>query len=178
MYREILSKLACGAVERVSSTCGRFLKAYGDRTRLVWVADSFKGLPKPDKRYPQDADDPHWKLSHTLGITLEQVKTNFSRYGLLDEQVRFLVGWFEDTLPAAPINQLAVLRMDGDMYSSTIQSLRSLYHKLSTGGYAIVDDYGNLAPCRQAVDDFRVEQKITEPLRQIDWTGVFWEKLR
>src|ERR1700722_16014528 len=95
-----------------------FLRVYGDRSRVVWLADSFQGLPKPDERYPQDAGDRLWEFGHTLGISLEQVKANFTRYGLLDEQVRFLVGWFRDTLPTAPINQLAVLRLDGDMYSS------------------------------------------------------------
>jgi O-methyltransferase len=154
------------------------LKAYGDRTRLVWVADSFKGLPQPDGRYRQDAGDRHWTFSHTLGVSLEQVKENFTRYGLLDEQVRFLVGWFKDTLPTSPINQLAVLRLDGDMYSSTMDALQSLYNKLSLGGYAIVDDYGGIPNCRQAVDDFRAEHKITEQLEQIDWNGVFWRKLR
>ena len=154
------------------------LKVYGDQTRLVWVADSFEGLPKPDGRYQQDEGDRHWKLSHTLAVSVEQVQANFARYGLLDNQVRFLVGWFKDTLPTAPINQLAVLRLDGDMYSSTMDALQSLYHRLSLGGYVIIDDYGAVPNCKQAVDDFRADHKITEPLKEIDWTGVFWEKLR
>ncbi|MGI8853633.1 MAG: TylF/MycF family methyltransferase [Methyloceanibacter sp.] len=154
------------------------LKVYGDQSRVVWVADSFEGLPKPDGRYQQDAGDRHWDKSHTLGISLEQVKANFSRYGLLDEQVRFLVGWFKDTLPTAPINQLAVLRLDGDMYSSTMDALQNLYHRLSLGGYTIIDDYGAIPACKQAVDDFRAEHGITEELQQIDWTAIFWEKLR
>jgi O-methyltransferase len=153
------------------------LKVYGDQTRLVWVADSFEGLPKPDGRYQQDEGDRHWKLSHTLAVSVEQVQANFARYGLLDNQVRFLVGWFKDTLPTAPINQLAVLRLDGDMYSSTMDALQSLYHRLSLGGYVIIDDYGAVPNCKQAVDDFRADHKITEQLHQIDWTGVFWEKL-
>jgi O-methyltransferase len=154
------------------------LKVYGDQTRLVWVADSFEGLPKPDGRYQQDEGDRHWKLSHTLAVSVEQVQANFARYGLLDNQVRFLVGWFKDTLPTAPINQLAVLRLDGDMYSSTMDALQSLYHRLSLGGYVIIDDYGAVPNCKQAVDDFRADHKITEQLHQIDWTGVFWEKRR
>jgi O-methyltransferase len=154
------------------------LKMYGDQTRLVWVADSFQGLPKPDGRYQQDAGDRHWESSHTLGVSLEQVQANFTRYGLLDEQVRFLIGWFKDTLPTAPIQQLAVLRLDGDMYSTTMDALRSLYRRLSFGGYVIIDDYGAIPNCKQAVDDFRAEYKITEHLLQIDWSGVFWEKLR
>jgi len=154
------------------------LKVYGDKSRLVWVADSFQGLPKPDGRYRQDAGDRHWEKSHILGVSLEQVRANFARYGLLDEQVRFLAGWFKDTLPAAPIDRLAVLRLDGDMYSSTMDALQSLYHRLSPGGYLIIDDYGAISSCKQAVDDFRAEHKITEQVHPIDWTGVFWQKLR
>jgi O-methyltransferase len=108
---------------------------------------------------------------------VEQVQANLARYDLLDTQVRFLVGWFKDTLPTAPIDQLAVLRLDGDMYSSTMDALQSLYHRLSLGGYVIIDDYGAVPNCKQAVDDFRADHKITEQLQQIDWTGVFWEKL-
>jgi O-methyltransferase len=152
------------------------LKAYGDRTRSVWVADSFAGLPRPDGRYQQDAGDPHWTFQNVLGVPLEEVKANFARYGLLDEQVHFLAGWFKDTLPTAAISQLAVLRCDGDMYSSTMDALQNLYPRLSPGGYAIVDDYGAVPACKQAVDDFRAHGKITERLERIDWTGVFWEK--
>ena len=80
-----------------------------------------------------------------LAVPLERVQDNFRRYGLLDEQVRFLKGWFRDTLPTAPIERLAVLRLDGDLYESTIQALDGLYDKLSAGGFVIVDDYGNVA---------------------------------
>ena len=151
------------------------LKAYGDRTRVVWVADSFQGLPQPDaEEYPADAGDPHWQYPQ-LAVSLDEVKANFARYGLLDEQVRFLPGWFRDTLPAAPIERLAVLRLDGDLYESTIVALQSLYPKLSPGGYAVVDDY-SLPACRAAVDDYRAEHGISEPIERIDWTGVFWRR--
>jgi len=152
------------------------LKAYGDHSRIVWVADSFQGLPKPDGRFQQDVGDKHWKSNAVLGISLEQVQANFARYGLLDEQVRFLPGWFKDTLPTAPIRQLAVARLDGDMYSSTMDALQSLYAKLSPGGFLIVDDYSSTPVCRQAVDDFRAQHQISEPIQKIDWAGVFWQK--
>jgi O-methyltransferase len=152
------------------------LKTHNVRDRIIWVADSFEGLPRPDGRYRQDEGDKHWKWNAVLGISLEQVKANFARYGLLDEQVRFLAGWFKDTLPSAPIQQLAILRLDGDMYSSTMDALENLYAKLSPGGYLIVDDYGSTPVCRQAVDDFRARRNINEPMRTIDWTGIFWQK--
>lgn len=153
------------------------LKAYGDAQRRVWVADSFKGVPHVDPRYPADRDD---TLGGQLAVSLEDVKENFRRYGLLDEQVEFLPGWFRETLPDAPVKRLAVLRLDGDMYESTIVTLRSLYPKLSRGGYVIVDDYywegvGETG-VKVATDDFRSEQGITEELQRVDWNCVFWQR--
>lgn len=152
------------------------LNVYGDQTRRIWVADSFEGLPKPDGRYQQDKGDIFWIFNHALAVPLAQVKANFSRYGLLDERVRFLKGWFKDTLPTAPIERLAILRLDGDMYSSTMDALTNLYPKLSSGGFAIVDDYGAVAACRKAVTDFRESNQISDPILPIDWTGVYWRK--
>jgi len=152
------------------------LKAYGDTERRVWAADSFEGLPPPDaERYPADRGDVHWSYGQ-LVVSLEEVRENFARYGLLDDQVRFLKGWFKDTLPGAPIGRLAVMRLDGDMYESTMDALDALYPKLSPGGFAIIDDYGAVAGCRQAVDDYRRRHGITEPLQAIDWSGVFWQR--
>jgi O-methyltransferase len=153
------------------------LKAYGDTRRRVFVADSFQGLPLPDvERYPQDSGDTHYALAPFLGVSLEDVQSNFARYGLLDEQVHFLPGWFKDTLPAAPLEKIAVLRLDGDMYESTMEALVHLYDKVSERGFVIVDDYGALPNCRAAVEDFRRERSITEPIERIDWTGAFWQK--
>jgi O-methyltransferase len=116
-------------------------------------------------------------MNHLLAASLDEVKSNFSRYGLLDERVHFLKGWFKDALPNAPIERLALLRLDGDMYSSTMDSLQSLYPRLSTGGYVIIDDYDGIDACRKAVDDFRAEKRIETPITQIDRLGVYWKKL-
>jgi hypothetical protein len=152
------------------------LKVHGVTDRRVWVADSFAGLPPPDEaRYPADRGDQFY-LSPELAISLEQVQANFERYNLLDEQVRFLKGWFSDTLPRAPIDALAVARLDGDMYGSTMDALTHLYPKLSRGGYLIVDDYGALPACRQAVHDYRDAHGITEEIVTVDWTGAYWQR--
>lgn len=152
------------------------LKAYGIRDRCVWVADSFEGLPPPNaSKYPADAGDTHHKLT-PLAVSVDEVKANFAKYDLLDDQVCFLKGWFKDTLPAAPINRLAVARLDGDMYESTMDALTALYPKVSPGGYMIIDDYGIVAGCRKAVEDYREAQGIRDPIRDIDGWGVFWQK--
>ena len=69
-----------------------------------------------------------------LAVSLEEVQRNFSKYGLLDEQVVFLKGWFKDYAADAPIDKLALLRLDGDMYESTMDTLSALYDKVSRAG--------------------------------------------
>lgn len=153
------------------------LKAHGIGDRNVWVADSFEGLPAPDaERYPADRGET-WHLRPELCVSLEDVRKNFERYGLLDSQVRFLKGWFRDTLPGAPIERLAVLRMDGDLYESTMDALAALYPRLSAGGYAIVDDYGIPSEgCRLAVHDYRRAHGINDPIIDIDGWGAYWRR--
>jgi len=146
------------------------LKAYNVVDRKVWVADSFEGLPAPK----DEQDGPDLSSVDYLKVSLEQVKANFKRFDLLDPQVQFLKGWFCDTLPNAPIDQIAILRLDGDMYSSTMDSLQNLYHKVSKNGYVIIDDYHSWPSCHQAVTDFRTENNITSEIVTIDWTGAYW----
>jgi O-methyltransferase len=154
------------------------LKAYGDVSRTVWVADSFQGVPRPNARaYPADRGDTLWS-QFELAVPLDTVKANFAKYGLLDDQVKFLVGWFRDTLPVAPLQRLAVMRLDGDLYESTMDALRLLYPKLSVGGYVIIDDYGSMPPCKQAVDEFRLASGIGEALQPVDVDAVFWRRTR
>ncbi len=153
------------------------LKAWNITDRSVWLADSFQGLPVPDEdSYVQDRGDRHSELKSYLGVPLDVVKQNFRRYELLDHQVRFIPGWFKDTLHLAPIGSIAVLRLDGDMYESTHVALSSLYPKLSAGGFVIIDDYGALPNCKAAVDDFRKAHYIDEIMHEIDWTGVYWRR--
>jgi len=149
------------------------LKAYGVTDRTVWAADSFEGLPRPARaRYPADAGDRHHAVRF-LAVPLDQVQANFARYGLLDAQVRFLAGWFRDTLPAAPFTTLALARLDGDMYESTMDALVSLYPRLSPGAFVIVDDFA-LAGCRNAVLDFRAQRGIEDRIHEVDSTGIYW----
>lgn len=153
------------------------LVAMEDATRKVYVADSFAGLPKPDAgQYPADEGDSLWM--DTLGVSLETVKRNFAKYDLLDDRVVFLKGWFKDTLPTAPIDRLAIMRLDGDLYESTIQALDALYPKLSVGGFCLVDDYGSIPACAKAVHDYRDQNGIVEPLEGIQAGPgpVFWRR--
>lgn len=151
------------------------LMAYGITDRVVWAADSFAGVPPPthpaDKGLILDAS-----VLPVLSVSLEDVWELFERYDLLDDQVNFVKGWFKDTLGKAPIEKLAVLRLDGDLYESTMDALKPLYGKVSQGGFIIADDYYSCPPCKQAIDEFRSAHNIRDELTQIDDQSVFWRK--
>jgi O-methyltransferase len=152
------------------------LAANAIEDRKVYLADSFEGLPPPQPaQFPADRGDILYKYKE-LAVSVEQVKSNFERYGLLDEKVVFVKGFFEDTLPKLDAGPFALIRLDGDMYSSTIVALESLYPKLSEGGFVIIDDYGAVPACRQAVTDFRSRLGIEERINHVDWTGAWWRK--
>lgn len=151
------------------------LAAYGVEERKVFAADSFEGLPKPDiGKHPVDKGD-KFHAYEWFKVSQKEVEENFRKYGLLDDKVIFLKGWFKDTLPSAPIAKLSILRLDGDMYGSTMDSLENLYSRLSKGGFCIIDDYA-LAGCRAAVDDYRKQHKIGAKMHEVDWSGRYWRK--
>jgi O-methyltransferase len=153
------------------------LAAYGDETRSVWLADSFQGVPRSDpENYQADKGIRAEFAAGILGVSEAEVRANFERYGLLDDQVRFLPGWFKDTLHDAPIERIAVLRLDGDLYESTIQALDALYPRLSPGGFCVIDDYLSVPACRQAVTDYRTKHGISADIVDIDGSGVLWRK--
>ncbi|MFJ9597336.1 TylF/MycF family methyltransferase [Streptomyces virginiae] len=153
-----------------------YLKAHGITDRNVWLADSFEGIPDTGEAgHPMDREMALHRCNGVLGVTADTVRENFGRYGLLDDQVRFLPGWFKDTLPTAPVERLAVLRLDGDLYESTLDALDNLYPKLSAGGFVVIDDYF-IPACRKAVDEFREKHGITDGIEAIDEYSVFWRR--
>jgi hypothetical protein len=170
------------------------LKVYGVTDRTVWVADSFAGMPKRGQdgmshsfSSSEYASWPGTIRRHPLtllaiaaqmkqGTSYDAVRDNFARYGLLDDQVQFLAGWFHETLPAAPITRLALLRLDGDLYDSTHDALKWLYPKLSVGGYVIVDDYGTFSECRRAIHDYLDGANAQAELQRVDEQAVYWQK--
>ena len=141
--------------------------------RNVYVADSFEGLPPPT--IEQDAGDIHYSFKE-LAVSETQVRANFEKYGLLDDQVIFVSGFFQDSLKLLDASPFALLRLDGDMYESTYVALEQLYPRLSIGGFIIIDDYGAIPNCRRSVTDYRAKHGIVQPLHEVDWTGVWWQK--
>ncbi len=152
------------------------LKANGDENRKVFVADSFAGFPPPRPEvFEADLGDIHHTFPE-LRVSLEEVRRNFSKYGLLDENVIFVPGYFDETLPTMREEQFALVRLDCDMYASTIVALENLYNRVSSGGFVIIDDYGAIPACKQATDDYRHKHGINEPVTPVDWTGIWWRK--
>lgn len=147
------------------------LKVYGVSDRKIWLADSFEGMPVPKS----EADGWDYSQSDYLNVSLEQVKKNFAKFDLLDDNLVFLKGWFCDTLPQAPIEKISVLRLDGDLYSSTMDSLTNLYHKVSKGGFVIVDDYYSWPACQQAVTDYLNVKSLRVNIVPIDGDGAYWQ---
>ncbi len=153
-----------------------YLKFHALSDRKVIAADSFDGLPAPSA-----AADAGLHLEKQvfpeLAVSLEEVKRNFETYGLLDDNIHFLKGWFKDTLVHTPSDGLALLRLDGDLYESTMDSLTNLYDLVAPGGIVIVDDWGVLPPCRKAVEDFFGQRGTPLPeITPIDWSGVWFRK--
>ena len=153
-----------------------WIKAHNITSRQVFVADSFEGLPVPSLEQDGKLDLSKEKFPQ-LAVSEETVRDNFAAYDLLDGGVHFLKGWFKDTLNDAPSQQIALLRMDGDLYESTMDTLQALYDRVSPGGVVIVDDYGALEVCRRALDDFFAARgEALPPVTPIDWTGVYFIK--
>jgi len=143
--------------------------------KTVWLADSFQGLPRPKTKFELDkASNLH--KERILAVSKKEVEANFRLYDLLDDKVRFIEGWFDETLPKVSIEKLSLLRLDGDLYESTIIALENLYPKLSIGGFVIIDDFNAFEFCKKAVMDYRLTHGIDEKIIEIDKEAVFWRK--
>jgi O-methyltransferase len=150
-------------------------RSHGANDRVVWCCDSFEGMPVPSAKDLSIDNNTDFSDRDYLVASEATVRRNFSKFGL-SENVRFVKGWFCDTLPSAPIKQIAILRIDGDLYDSTRDVLYNLYHKVSPGGYVIVDDYKSWKGCRKAVDEFRMKNGILDEIVDIDPHAIFWRR--
>lgn len=151
-----------------------YLEVHGLQDRKVYLADSFEGLPPPTGRHEADAMSRFHKWTY-LAVGKEEVVRNFRKYDVSLDQVEFLEGFFGDSLPSADVRNLALLRMDGDMYESTVDILVNLYHKVSEGGIVIVDDWG-IPQAQMAVRDFLGEAGKDIEFQAIDDSAVFFYK--
>jgi hypothetical protein len=120
--------------------------SYIFQDKNIWVCDSYEGFQPVEiakHSYGKERHTNH--VTHNsvgpLAISLEEVQSHFKTYGLGDEKrIKFLKGFVKDTLPTSGIEQIALLRIDVDAYSATLETLEELYDKVQPGGYIIFDD--------------------------------------
>jgi O-methyltransferase len=147
--------------------------------RQVYVCDSFKGVPPPNELYPEDNGDIHCAIKE-LAMSKEEVQKNFTvaenHYGM-SKGYTLVEGWFKDTMPELKkkIKSISILRLDGDLYESTIQVLDNLYDLVSPYGFVIIDDYC-LRPARKAVEDFRAKRNIKNQIVHVNSCIHYWQK--
>jgi hypothetical protein len=148
------------------------LDAYDIPGRKVFAADSFAGIPKNLRAVndPVDAWTDRWIAP------VDEVKQNIERFGLLDDRVRFLVGFFANSLKTLADEQFALVRLDSDSYDSVETSLNELYPRLSLGGILIIDDW-HLVGCKQAVMDYRARHGVRDEIHEHDG-NAWWVKGR
>lgn len=147
--------------------------AVWESERKVFAADSFQGLPLPRKgEFPADSGDKHYLYDY-LSVSLEQVKDNFASYQVPMENVIFVKGFFSETLEKLECGPLAILRMDGDMYESTWQTLHHLFDKVSPGGFVIIDDW-ELQGAQAAVKDFLESRNLDPSIQKIKGAGAYF----
>jgi O-methyltransferase len=151
------------------------LDSLGADERIVWVADSFRGLPPPDPDVSPEDQELDLSRVDFLAVPAEEVLGYFARFGC-EDGVELVEGLFDETLPGLRDHRWSIVRLDGDTYEATWVALESLYPGLAAGGYLIVDDYGLIGECQRAVDDYRREHGITEPIEEIDWNGARWRR--
>lgn len=143
-----------------------YARACLDVRREVVCCDSFCGLPK-------DSLEAQYEKFDFLRVPESTVQKNFEKYHLY-HNVRFVKGYFRDSLPHLK-DPIAILRADGDMYSSTMDILTNLEPHVAKGGFVIIDDWC-LPLCKYAVETYRRQQGITAPLIDIDGYAVYWKK--
>lgn len=143
--------------------------AYGAPDKTIWAFDSFEGIPLPSNRDDQmpgirklspseqkALPDPGAQVLESSGMTvysIGQFWENVRISGLKPNNIVAAKGWFEETMPKAETGDIAILRLDGDLYNSTLVCLHHLFPKVIDGGLVIIDDW-NLSGCRRAVYDY------------------------
>ena len=148
------------------------MDAYGITQRKVVAADSFAGIPRNVRAQndPVDLWKDRWVAS------LREVQQNVARFGLLDDRIEFLPGFFADTLKHLAGRKFALVRLDSDSYDSVETSLQHLYPLVPPGGVVIIDDW-HLAGCRQAVVDYRARHGVRDEIHEYE-ANAYWTKQR
>jgi hypothetical protein len=157
------------------------LKELGNEDRELYLYDTFSGMSAPtDADRSHDGDDARAEFSKTKIAEdasdwclspLEEVKENVFSTGYPKENIHFIKGKVEDTIPGSIPKEIALLRLDTDWYESTRHELIHLFPLLKPKGVLIIDDYGHWEGARKAVDEYVSEKALCILLQRIDYTG-------
>lgn len=150
--------------------------AYGRARRPIYLYDAYDDICEPDpekdgERALKEVESFANRDRSTISGAIAPLTGVYDHLGgpgnegevfrLLTETLRYPAstthickGWFQDTVPKAEVEQIAILRLDGDWYESTKVCLDNLYHRVVSGGFVIIDDYGTYEGCKLAVDEF------------------------
>lgn len=114
-----------------------------------------------------------------LTVTLPEVQHNFDKYGLADDKVVYVKGFFKDSLPTFldqfPETQIAILRIDANYYDSYEDAMMHLYPKVPIGGIIIFDEVRFTAVMWWFVT-FRQTHGLPEELIHIDHYSAWFRK--
>ncbi|TMF12246.1 MAG: macrocin O-methyltransferase [Chloroflexi bacterium] len=141
-------------------------------TRVVWLFDSFEGLPEPK---PEDGERAKAWVGQCLGQE-ELVREVLSRVNAQTDRVKIVKGWFDHTLAPAQTGPIALLHLDADWYESTMTILNNFYDRVVPGGYLVFDDYGHWPGCRRALDEFLNTRGLRPALMPSDNEGIWFRK--
>ncbi len=154
----------------------------GNINKRLFLFDTFDGMSDPTNN---DISFENVRATHLLSeqndkyagnniwcyASIEDVKHNLSKTKYNADQIHYIKGKVEDTLPNKDIHKLSLLRLDTDWYESTKHELESLWDSLVIGGVLIIDDYGHWNGAKKAVDEFFELRNINMFLNRIDYTG-------
>ena len=137
--------------------------------RTYYLVDSFEGLPVPSDKdgesafqWQVDKDSPGYHDNCRAEEAFAQ--TAMQRAGCVNWHL--VRGWFADTVPNLKVaDGIALLRLDGDWYDSTMVCLDHLFDQVVSGGVIIIDDYYAWDGCTRAVHDFLSKRSATERIR-------------
>lgn len=149
------------------------LNYYNDK-RTLWLFDTYGKFP--ESSYDKDRKiHPITEYLFSEKYNINDVKINFEKFNLLDNNIKFIIGEFKNTIPITDISKISILRLDSDYYDSTMLILEKYYNNISKGGYVIIDDYNNeYLAAKEAINDFRKKYNIKNPIINKGYGYVYW----
>jgi len=157
------------------------LAALGVRDRRLLLYDTYAGMARPTaedvsvlgkpatRKYARKTRDGECTWHN---FPLEEVRANLQRTGYPNEHLAFVEGLVQDTLPANDSAGIALLRLDTNLYESTVVECARLMPKLVPGGVLIVDDYFRWLGQQRAVDEYLLDSGQRMLLTRIDDHGA------